>query len=221
MAPQVELAVLAIVVCLLAVGFAGARPVLAQTSQGAQPDAMHGMHDSAHSQAPAAAAAPAVPPVQALRAAINFSLGQAQQELMSLAEAMPAEKYTWRPGEGVRSVGEVYMHVATANYMLPTFWGVQPPAGVDRHGLEKLGGDKAKTVATLKESFEHVRQAIDGLSDADLGKSVTLFGHPTTVAGAVLVVVGHAHEHLGQSIAYARSNGVVPPWSVPEKPPGR
>ena len=204
------------VACLAMIGLAAAPSASAQMAPAAQPDAKHATHDSTPAQAVAAAAP--VPAIQAVRGAVNFAIGQAEKELVSLAEAMPAEKYSWRPGEGVRSVGEVYMHVASANYFFPTFWEVKPPAGVDPRGLEKMGGDKAKVVAALKDSFAHLRHAIDGLGDADLGKPVTFFGHPVTVAGVVMVAVSHAHEHLGQSIAYARSNGVVPPWSVPDKP---
>ncbi len=206
------------VACLVTVALAAAPPASAQMAPAAQQDAKHAAHDSTPAQAPAAAP---TPPVQALRGAINFSIGQAEKELVSLAEAVPAEKYSWRPAEGVRSVGEVYMHVASANYFFPTFWDVKVPAGVDPRGLEKMGGDKAKVVASLKDSFAHLRHAMDGLSDADLGKPVTFFGHPATVASVVMVAVSHAHEHLGQSIAYARSNGVVPPWSVPDKPAGK
>ena len=159
---------------------------------------------------PEAAAAPA----GGARAEIVRSLDDAQKKLLALAEAMPAEKYTWRPGQGVRSVGEVFAHVAGGNYFLPTFWGVKPPAGVDPRGFEKEGGDKAKTIDTLKKSFDHVRHAIDSIPEADLGKAVKLFDHEGTYREAVLLVASHAHEHLGQSIAYARMNNVVPPWSA-------
>src|SRR5947209_5957185 len=158
-------------------------------------------------------AKPAAAAAGGTRADLLRSLDDAQKKLVSLAEAMPAEKYTWRPGEGVRSVGEVFGHVSGANYFIPTLWGAKMPAGVDPRGFEKEGGDKAKTVDTLKKSFDHVTQAIQNLPDADLGKAVKIFDHEGTYREAVLVVVSHAHEHLGQSIAYARSNGVVPPWS--------
>jgi uncharacterized damage-inducible protein DinB len=149
-----------------------------------------------------------------VRAEIERSIGDAQQKLLALAEAMPADKYGWRPGAGVRSVGEVYMHVASANYFLPTLWGGKMPEGVDVRGLEKLGGDKAKSVEALKKSFEHVRAAMAAVPAADLDKAVKLFDHQGTVREAFLIVASHAHEHLGQSIAYARMNSVTPPWSA-------
>jgi uncharacterized damage-inducible protein DinB len=157
---------------------------------------------------------PAAAPAGGARAELVRSLDDAQKKLLALADAMPAEKYSWRPGQGVRSVGEVFAHVAGGNYFLPTFWGVKPPAGVDPRGFEKEGGDKAKTIDTLKKSFEHVRQAIDSLPEADLDKGIKLFGRDATPREAILAVVSHAHEHLGQSIAYARMNNVVPPWSA-------
>ena len=157
-------------------------------------------------------ATPAAP--AGTRESILFQIDEASKKLMSLAEAMPAEKYTWRPGEGVRSVGEVYNHVAAANYFLPTFWGGKVPAGVDPRTLEKDGGDKAKTIDTLKKSFDSLRQEIQAVPEADLGRKIKMFGQDATVRDAMMVLSSHAHEHLGQSIAYARMNGVVPPWSA-------
>jgi uncharacterized damage-inducible protein DinB len=155
---------------------------------------------------------PAAP--EGVRGSMLFQIDEARKKLLSLAEAMPAEKYTWRPGQGVRSVGEVFNHVAAANYFLPTFWGAKMPAGVDPRGFEKEGGDKAKTIDTLKKSFDNLQQEIQAVPEADLGRSIKLFGHDATVRDAMMVLVTHAHEHLGQSIAYARMNGVVPPWSA-------
>ncbi|HEX9945478.1 MAG TPA: DinB family protein [Thermoanaerobaculia bacterium] len=153
-------------------------------------------------------------PATGVRAEILRQIDDAQKKLAALADAMPAEKYTWRPGQGVRSVGEVFAHVAGGNYFLPTFWGVKPPAGVDPRGFEKEGGDKAKTVENLKKSFDHARQAIQSVPDADLDKAIKLFGRDGTTREAFMLVATHAHEHLGQSIAYARMNGVTPPWSA-------
>jgi uncharacterized damage-inducible protein DinB len=148
-----------------------------------------------------------------VKASALHSLEDAQKKLVALAEAMPADKYTWHP-EGARTVGEVFNHVAGANYFLPTLVGAKMPAGVDPRTFDKEAGDKAKTVGTLKASFDHVIAAINGIPEADLGKSVKIFDHDGTYLDVVFILVSHAHEHLGQSIAYARSNGVVPPWSA-------
>jgi uncharacterized damage-inducible protein DinB len=130
-----------------------------------------------------------------------------------LAEAIPAEKYTWRPAPDARSFAEVFLHVAAANFNLYKLVGTPPPAGLDVKGLEKSTTDKAKVVATLKDSFAHARKAITAMSDADLEKSMDWFGGKNTERGILLFIVRHGAEHLGQSIAYARSIGVVPPWT--------
>jgi uncharacterized damage-inducible protein DinB len=149
-----------------------------------------------------------------VRGSILFQIDQAREKLIALANAMPADKYGWKPGEGVRSTGEVFNHVAAANYSLPTFWGAKVPAGVNPQTLEKeMSGDKAKTVETLTKSFDNLREAILAVPDSDLDRKIKLFGQDATVRDAMMVLASHAHEHLGQSIAYARSNGVVPPWS--------
>ena len=149
-----------------------------------------------------------------VREALLAQIGDAEEKLVSLAEAMPADKYAWRPGQGVRSAGEVFNHVSAANYLLPTFWGAKTPAGIDPRTFDKeTGGDKAKTIDTMKKSFENARTAILAEPESDLGRKVKFFGRDATVLDVMMVVTTHAHEHLGQSIAYARSNGVVPPWS--------
>jgi uncharacterized damage-inducible protein DinB len=155
--------------------------------------------------------------VGGVRGSLLFQIDQAQDKLLQLANAIPADKYTWKPGDGVRSVGEVFNHVASANYFFPTIWKstVAMPAGVDPRTFEKeMGGDKAKTIDTLTKSFEHVRAAITAAPEASLNDKINIFGHDATVRDAMLIVVTHAHEHLGQAIAYARSNAIVPPWSA-------
>lgn len=147
-------------------------------------------------------------------AAVLSQIDQAREKLVALAEATPAEKFAWRPAEGVRSVGEVYAHVAGGNYFLPTFWGAKVPAGIDPRSFEKEGNDKAKTIDTLKKSFDHLKQQVQALSQADLDKQIKMFGKDATVRDTVLVLATHGHEHLGQAIAYARTNGIAPPWSA-------
>jgi len=138
-----------------------------------------------------------------------------------LAEAIPAEKYSWRPSADVRSFAEVFLHVSAANYNLYKLVGTPPPAGLDVKGLEKSTTDKAKVIATLKDSFAHATQAIKAMPDADLEKSMDWFGGKNTERGILLFIVRHGAEHLGQSIAYARFIGVVPPWTedAQKKPP--
>ena len=140
-------------------------------------------------------------------------LKEAQQELVSLAQAMPADKYSWRPGEGIRSVAEVYLHVCAGNFGLTALTGVPAKSGFKFQGFEKSTTDKKQIVDLLNECFAFAENGISSLSDADLSKPVKWDEYPT-VGDIVLHIVAHAHEHLGQSIAYARMNGVVPPWTA-------
>jgi uncharacterized damage-inducible protein DinB len=136
-----------------------------------------------------------------------------EDKFTRLAEAIPADKYTWRPAPDVRSFAEVFLHVCAANYNLYKLVGTPPPAGIDVRGLEKSTTDKTKVIATLKDSFAHARKAITAMPDADLDKSMDWFGGKNTERGILLFIVRHAAEHLGQSIAYARFVGIVPPWT--------
>jgi uncharacterized damage-inducible protein DinB len=136
-----------------------------------------------------------------------------EDKFLRLAEAVPADKFTWRPAPDVRSFAEVFLHVSAANYNLYKLVGTPPPTGVDLKGLEKSTPDKAKVITTLKDSFAHARKAITAMPDADLDKSMDWFGGKNTERGILLFITRHAAEHLGQSIAYARFIGVVPPWT--------
>jgi uncharacterized damage-inducible protein DinB len=143
-------------------------------------------------------------------------LGQfesSMQKFVALAEAMPAEKYTWSPGPGVMTVARVYGHVAHYNYMYPAeAMGIPAPGGVGLDTLEKMT-DKAQIVALLKASHQHVRDNVTSLTDAQLARGTRLYGRNIQQWAVLLQLVAHMNEHLGQSIAYARMNGVVPPWS--------
>ncbi|HZW94798.1 MAG TPA: DinB family protein [Candidatus Eremiobacteraceae bacterium] len=136
-----------------------------------------------------------------------------EDKFTRLAEAIPAEKYTWRPAPDVRSFAEVFLHVCAANYNLYKLVGTPPPAGFDVKGFEKFTTDKTKVIATLRDSFAHAKKAITAMPDADLDKSLDWFGGKNTERGILLFIVRHAAEHLGQSIAYARVIGIVPPWT--------
>lgn len=144
------------------------------------------------------------------------NLDDVQKKVLSLAEAVPAEKYSWRPAEGIRSIGEVYVHIANGNYFLLSLIGVTPPPDFKRDA-EKTVTDKAQIIDLLKKSYDHVRAAFDKATDADMEKKVDFFGTKMTGRAIYLAVLTHNHEHLGQSIAYARTNGIVPPWSASEK----
>jgi uncharacterized damage-inducible protein DinB len=153
------------------------------------------------------------PGVSGYRSEVLSEVIVQEDKFTRLAEAIPAEKYSWRPAPDVRSFAEVFLHVSAANYNLYKLVGTPPPAGVDVKSLEKSTTDKAKVVATLKDSYTHAKQAIKAMPDVDLEKSMDWFGGKNTERGILLFIVRHGAEHLGQSIAYARFVGVVPPWT--------
>jgi len=131
----------------------------------------------------------------------------------ALAAAMPADKFNWSPGPGVMSVARVYAHVARYNYGYPSEnMGVAAPRGVNLDTLERMT-DKAQIVALLKSSAEYVRQGVRQMPETQLGQSTQLYGRTVPQWSVLLQLVAHMNEHLGQSIAYARMNGVTPPWS--------
>ena len=152
-------------------------------------------------------------PKSGFRAEFLNEMAGLEKRVASLAEQMPADKYTWRPAEGVRSVSEVFLHIAAANFSIPRMFGTPPPEGLNPRGYDTSTTDRAKIVETLKQSFAHVRQAAMNVSDADVEKPIKLFGSDSTYRGAMMFMARHLGEHLGQSIAYARMNGVTPPWT--------
>lgn len=153
----------------------------------------------------------AMPRPAGFRGEFVDDLADVEDKISRLAASIPADKYSWRPAPGVRSVSEVFMHVAGGNYFLATFVGAQPPAGLPKD-LERIT-DKTAVLAELKKSFDHIRRVIAAETDADLEKSVNLFGKPATHRYVFTTMLNHLHEHLGQSIAYARMNSLIPPWS--------
>ena len=136
------------------------------------------------------------------------------RKVVALAEAMPAETYSWQPMEGVATVAGAYMHIARYNYQLPHLnMGVAPPEGVEYATFEEAFTTKDEVLEVLRASMDHVRGVVDGMSDADMSARVNLYGRDVAKWGVLFRLVAHMNEHLGQQIAYARSNRVVPPWS--------
>ena len=135
------------------------------------------------------------------------------RQLLALAEATPAEKFSWRPAPGVRSISEVYMHIAIANFYLLSVTGPKEPAV--SVSMEKTVTQKAEVIDWLKRSLDAVATARAQLKPADYQRKVSIYGKVVTVDGMYLRIIVHANEHMGQSIAYARMNGIVPPWSKP------
>jgi uncharacterized damage-inducible protein DinB len=152
--------------------------------------------------------------VTGVRKELIQQLGDAEQKLVALAEATPAERYGWRPAAGVRSTSEVYMHMVGANFMFPGIAGVTRAPGVAlSRDMETKVTDKAQVIDLLRKSFAYARQGVADVPDDQLDAMVKMFGQPSTKRGVLVLMATHAHEHLGQSIAYARMGGIVPPWS--------
>jgi uncharacterized damage-inducible protein DinB len=175
---------------------------LAITGPAAAQHEHHGAHD--HTM-----------PTHGLRAELIQDLDAVADKFLALADAT-TEHYAWRPAEGVRSMRDVLTHVAAGNYFLGTMAGVELPEGMTVEQVRALNQltDPAEIRSALEHSFRHLQHGIGRTPAEMLDEPTTLFGRETTRRAAFLLLATHAHEHLGQAIAYARMNGVVPPWSA-------
>jgi len=168
-----------------------------------------------------ASALPAGAQASSIMADLTGDVAETQRKFIDLAKAIPAEKYDWRPMAGVRSVGEVLRHVASDNYLIPAALGyaADPATGIKgedyktAQAFEKKASTKDATIADLEKSFAHLTKSMQATGPDKLGAQVKMFGQPFTMQKAWVLGTTHLHEHLGQLIAYARSNGVKPPWS--------
>jgi uncharacterized damage-inducible protein DinB len=145
-----------------------------------------------------------------------------EKHVMALAKAVPEDKYGWRPGKGVRSFQEVFLHIAYGNRLLLNIANDAPAKEALMKQIEENAkaeqdpATKGKVLQTLAESFRAARKSLEGFQTAPaLGRDVDLFGTATTVRGVLISLDAHIAEHLGQAVAYARMNGIVPPWSLP------
>jgi len=152
---------------------------------------------------------------------MHSDLGGVQKKFIDLAKAIPEAAYSWRP-TGARSVGEALLHITGDNYLLPVFMGQAAPASVNINAadMKTIGAFEARKltkdqiIAELDASFNHLHKALaTTTTDANLTENIKFFGQDFSRRRAVIGTVNHLHEHLGQMIAYARSNGVTPPWS--------
>jgi uncharacterized damage-inducible protein DinB len=142
------------------------------------------------------------------------SLTYVSGQVMQLAQAIPADKYAYTPKPGVRSVAEVCAHIVSANYFFASKMGAKIPDGVKMETLEKDLKSKEAVTAELKRSYDLMINAIKNTKDAALSTKVEFpFPGEFTGMSAILISLGHSNEHLGQLIAYARMNGITPPWS--------
>ncbi len=149
-------------------------------------------------------------PSGAFRDEVLSRIEAIETKVVGLAEAMSQDQYTWRPAEGVRSVSELYGHITSTNFGLSGLFGAPAPEGAAPDGDVT---DKVEIVAALTESFAHLKGAVGGVSAAEADTTMNMFGQEMTTRQALWTLTEHLSEHLGQGIAYARVNGVVPPWN--------
>jgi uncharacterized damage-inducible protein DinB len=169
---------------------------------------------AAQAAAPSAQAEDKTPPSYDMKAQAAVDLQQLQQKFVDLAGAIPQDKYAWRPEPGVRSIAELFLHISAANYNIPHMLGAPLPAGFDGKTFEKSTTDKTQIVAALNKSFGIAIAGVQGMTNADFAKLEPKLGPQANDGDVIYILVTHAHEHLGQAIAYARANGVIPPWTA-------
>lgn len=169
-------------------------------------------------QAPPADSGQAAP---SLTADLVGDISEVERKITALAKAFPDGKYNWRPAPGIRSVVEVLRHVASDNYFLPALLGTAPDSSTGIKGddyktttaFEMRKVPRDTTIADLEKSFAFLKQTFQNTPAGALGEKVSFFGQESTRQAALVSATTHLHEHLGQLIAYARTNGVKPPWS--------
>ena len=152
-----------------------------------------------------------------MKAQSLVDLEQVQKKFVALANAVPADKLTWRPTADSRSFAEVFLHVAGERYGILGMMGATAPADYNDKTFEKSTTDRAKIVAELNRSWDFAKTAINGMTNGDFAKLLPKLGPQANAGDVVYILVGDAHEHLGQAVAYARENGIVPPWTVEAK----
>jgi uncharacterized damage-inducible protein DinB len=170
--------------------------------------------DRQQSPTPAAQSTDKTAPSYDLKAQALYDFDDMHKKFVDLATATPQDKYGYRPAEGVRTTGEVFLHISLANYNIPSLMGAPLPDGFDAKTFEKSTTDKAQIIDQLNKSFASARAAIEKMTNADFAKPLPKLGPDANYGDVVYLLVTHAHEHLGQSIAYARVNGIIPPWTA-------
>ena len=152
-----------------------------------------------------------------IRGEIIDSMKDAGDKIQDLAGAIPDKKWNWTPGKGVRTAGQVFQHVAQGNYLLGSLFGGKPPiSGDELKNLDTQAMEPAKARDMLRDSYAWAEQQVRDTPDSDLDTQMDFFGQKMTKRAGMLVLESHSHEHLGQLIAYARTNNIVPPWTARE-----
>jgi uncharacterized damage-inducible protein DinB len=166
-----------------------------------------------HAQTPANSTDSTAPSYD-MKAQALLDLQAVNKKCVDLAEALPSDKLTWRPSPDTRSFAEVFLHVAGERYAILSMMGANTPAGFKAREFEKSTTEKDHIVEDLNQSWDFANKSISGMSNADFAKLLPKLGPQANEGDVVYILLADAHEHLGQLIAYARQNGIVPPWTV-------
>ena len=166
-----------------------------------------------HAQTPDKSADSTAPSYD-MKAQALLDLQGVNKKCVDLLEALPNDKLAWRPSPDTRSFAEVFLHVAGERYTILSLMGATPPAGFKAREYEKSTTEKDRIVEDLNQSWDFANKTINGMSNADFAKLMPKLGPQANEGDVIYILVADAHEHLGQLIAYARQNGVVPPWTV-------
>lgn len=153
-------------------------------------------------------------PTYDMKAQSLLDLQTVQKKFVDLANAVPADKLTWRPSADSRSFAEVFLHVAGERYQILPLMGASVPEGFEAKAFEKLTTDRAQIIAELNRTWEFTQTTINNMSNADFAKPLPKLGPQANAGDVVYTLIADAHEHLGQAVAYARENGIVPPWTT-------
>ena len=156
----------------------------------------------------------ATAPSYDMKAQALLDLEAVNKKCVDLAGAIPSEKLTWRPSSDARSFAEVFLHVAGERYAILSLMGANPPEGFKAREFEKSTTDRDRIIEDLNHSWDFASKTITSIRNADFAKLLPKLGPQANEGDVVYILVADAHEHLGQLIAYARQNGIVPPWTV-------
>jgi len=174
---------------------------------------LHAGNAATHAQTPAAAADNTAPSYD-MKAQALLDLERVNKKCIDLLAALPSDKVTWRPSADTRSFAEVFLHVAGERYGILSMMGATPPAGFKAGEFDKSTTDRDRITEQLNQSWDFASKTINGMSNADFAKLLPKLGPQANEGDVIYILVADAHEHLGQLIAYARQNGIVPPWTV-------
>jgi uncharacterized damage-inducible protein DinB len=174
---------------------------------------LHAGNAATHAQTPAAAADNTAPSYD-MKAQALLDLQRVNKKCVDLLAALPSDKVTWRPSADTRSFAEVFLHVAGERYGILSMMGATPPAGFKAGEFDKSTTDRDRIIEHLNQSWDFASKTINGMSNADFAKLLPKLGPQANEGDVIYILVADAHEHLGQLIAYARQNGIVPPWTV-------